>query len=459
MLPYEARMKRLTEVQDDTILKIKEAWEIKGSAVAIRPTGFGKTFTVGKLLRERKEDGSLVYNNIVFVCPSDSIKEQIKSELYYESADRKPIDCNIYDNGKLKYICGQKGKNIKRANVYLATYALIARRFGDKADLTEDDVKSVFGDGNVDLIIMDEFHHAGAAKTMIGLLGVLSKFKNAKKLGLTATYNRSDKADPGFELFGPECLIEEYNYVDAAMDGILPTIHYFYNNYASWVEQKHKLEQIESGNEAKLNPILAAEIIEAKKQISAQKLLDMGSIIHDNTEKTIGIDNMSFSQKWIVFFPLREKLKNEYQSVVDWFKSAYPDFEMRPVIVIGEDGYKDNLEKVVIKQKGFYNPDKEEKVIVLIFAVDMLLEGVHLDNVTGCILFSTTKSGIKFNQILGRAIDSQRDTDPVIMDMMCDYDILYENLVRKRKKLYNIHTQTIIITFIFSQMFLAFIFR
>ena len=56
----------------------------------------------------------------------------------------------------------------------------------------------------------------------------------------------------------------------------------------------------------------------------------------------------------------------------------------------------------------------EKKAVVL--SVDMLLEGVHLPDVTGIVLFRNVTSLVTFQQILGRVCSIANKTSPVIAD-------------------------------------------
>ena len=57
---------------------------------------------------------------------------------------------------------------------------------------------------------------------------------------------------------------------------------------------------------------------------------------------------------------------------------------------------------------------KEEKAVVL--SVDMLLEGVHLPNITGIVMFRNISSLVVFQQILGRVCSIGNKIEPVIVD-------------------------------------------
>lgn len=443
MLPMKERMERLNELQQETIEDIKAAWGINLGVACIRPTGFGKTFTAGRLLRETDDSGNFKYKDVVFICPSEAVMMQFNNELLYEGEQKKQIPCRIFRNGKLIFTHDDYNDNTG-VTIRELTYALVARRFGHdeiEVEQSRKDNKSrvqqvvdIFGK-NVDLIIMDEFHNAGGEKTIIGLVTVLEDFfKNVKKLGITATYDRTDKLDVGYELFGDTCLTPEYTYAQAVDDGVLPAITYFCNDYGSVLEANSKYKELKEL--AKTNDKIATYLpIERRKFQQTAELVNISDVIRANTIEVIGKAVAErFSQKWIVFYPNTKDLLNNWKRVENWYKKAFPTHTVQSIIVIDKPEYRNNREVVCAHGYHKYNPHKEDRIITLIFNVNMLLEAVHLDHVTGLLLFTNTKSTIKYYQTLGRVIDSKRETEPLVIDMMDGYTALLKKLEDDIKK-------------------------
>lgn len=426
MLPLKERRKKLNELQAITVAQIQKGWEKQNELVCIRPTGFGKTFTAGRIIRQKDKNNNYLYRNIAFVAPGDTTMIQFNNELLFESDDKEPIICRIFRNGVEEY----RHPNWQSDNgvtIYEASYALIARRFGAGETIQESEARQIFGP-TLDLVILDEFHHAGGEKTLIGLIFTLQEYyKNVKKLGITATYSRSDSLDVGYELFGEDCLIPEYTYPEAVEDGILPSIEYFCNDYSAIKTTHAKYEQL--SEEAKHNPVLRTELKKVSRKFQ-ECLSNISEVIRTDTISVIGEEEAAYSQKWLVFYPKREPLLEGYKTVEKWYKDAFPNHKVQSVIVLDTPEFKGNRESVCAYGTHKYNPDKKERIITLIFSVGMLLEAVHLDNVTGLLLFTNTSSTIKYQQTLGRVIDSKRETTPLIIDMMDGYNTLYARLIQ-----------------------------
>lgn len=460
---YNNRMKLLRDVQDRTLQAIYEKFNTIGKAVCIRPTGFGKTFTVGTLLRTKDEDTGLpLYRNVGFVCPSESIKSQIKGEILYEGdavidddgtvimPKREKLRCRIFDNGKFKYaseinIPKKIGDNDDDVvNVFLTTYMMMSRQVG--SDVNVEKILKVFGGQGLDLLVMDEFHHAGADKARFALCTAVEQLVSAHVIGLTATYDRSDDIDPALEIFGKtvsdNVFIYRYDYTNAVLDGILPCIKYYCCDYIKWKDAVKRAEKAEQDADDLTELLFAGteygKLRERARGIKAKLLSGMSEKIVEMTQTAIGGKYMDKMQKWLIYYPNYKRLDEDYEFVIDWFKRAYPDREIRPVKVTirTKDNENQNLNEVVTKLKTTYNPPFDEKVIVLIFSVGQLLEGVHLENVTACMIFTDTQSGIKYNQILGRVIDSQRKTRPFIVDMMSAYELMLTKITNDKLEAY-----------------------
>ncbi len=509
MKSVSERTKDLAKLQRWTIDCIHEAWDSgQLQVVAIRPTGFGKTFTVGSLLRERDKNNSYVYKNVTFLCPTNTIKAQVISELISEK--REILDCIIEDTsmsnsvikklnnderGKGKIYDNSHGKpDSECVHIRLVSYMFTARSELAKSDLdnpeviSAEQIKRIFSD-KPDLVIMDEFHHTGASRTLTALSNAIvheSGISNVKVLGLTATYDRNDNVDAGDILFGGQCLIPEYSYTEAVKDGILPAVRYGCIDYGQWVAEDEKARQIieaagkaeedikaNGGVETSQQKKLKLVAQRLKAQLDIRTIRNMANTLSVKVPEAIGKEAMEKTQKWLIYFPGIARLLQDRDVVTSWFREAFPGRDIRPITVIGKtevgkarkrkdgeeaDGesldvseqklareiaedYKANLSKVVTKRAGKYNPSIENGAIVLIFSVGMLLEGAHIDNVTGCMLFTTTHRYNKFYQILGRVIDSQRKYLPIVIDMLSNYATLRidlkKDLESKKKPTYH----------------------
>ena len=71
----------------------------------------------------------------------------------------------------------------------------------------------------------------------------------------------------------------------------------------------------------------------------------------------------------------------------------------------------------------FKKDDSEH--LKLLFCIDMLNEGVHVDDVNGVILLRPTVSPIIYKQQIGRALSASKKTNPVIFDIVLNIENLY----------------------------------
>lgn len=61
----------------------------------------------------------------------------------------------------------------------------------------------------------------------------------------------------------------------------------------------------------------------------------------------------------------------------------------------------------------------------LLFCIDMLNEGIHVEDVSGVILFRPTVSPIIYKQQIGRALSASKAKEPVIFDIVNNIENLY----------------------------------
>ena len=61
----------------------------------------------------------------------------------------------------------------------------------------------------------------------------------------------------------------------------------------------------------------------------------------------------------------------------------------------------------------------------LLYAIDMLNEGIHVDDISGVVLFRPTVSPIIYKQQIGRALAAGKTGVPVIFDIVNNIENLY----------------------------------
>ena len=102
--------------------------------------------------------------------------------------------------------------------------------------------------------------------------------------------------------------------------------------------------------------------------------------------------------------------------VVGWFREAGYNGK------IYEYPYYSDSSAVKKNLENFEN--NKEEGLKLLFIIDKLNEGLHLDEVHGCILLRTTVSNIIYYQQIGRAIDAGSMEQRVILDLVSNFNSL-----------------------------------
>ena len=119
--------------------------------------------------------------------------------------------------------------------------------------------------------------------------------------------------------------------------------------------------------------------------------------------------------KYIVFCANVEHMEEMTGYAEEWFG----EIDGNPHIY---KAYSDDPET----SKAFENFKKDESDhLKLLYCIDMLNEGVHVDDVSGVILLRPTVSPIIYKQQIGRALSASKMTKAVIFDIVMNIDNLY----------------------------------
>ncbi|MDE5860451.1 MAG: hypothetical protein K2H23_08755 [Oscillospiraceae bacterium] len=119
--------------------------------------------------------------------------------------------------------------------------------------------------------------------------------------------------------------------------------------------------------------------------------------------------------KYVVFCANREHMDEMLSHVDEWFGKI----DKNPKVY---KGYSDNPE--ASGEFAEFKEDKSEN-LKLLFCIDMLNEGVHLDDIDGVILFRPTVSPTVYKQQIGCALTAGKSGTPVIFDIINNFEILY----------------------------------
>lgn len=119
--------------------------------------------------------------------------------------------------------------------------------------------------------------------------------------------------------------------------------------------------------------------------------------------------------KYVVFCSNREHMDEMLLHVDEWFSKVDKSPKVYKV-------YSDNPE--VSGEFSDFKADKSDN-LKLLFCIDMLNEGVHLDDIDGVILFRPTVSPTVYKQQIGRALTAGKSGIPVIFDVINNFENLY----------------------------------
>ena len=336
-----------------------------GKAAIVHPTGTGKSFIGFKLCEDNPD------KKICWLSPSEYI---FKTQLENLSAVSDGYQPN---------------------NIVFFTYARLM-------NLTDGEIAEI----QPDYIVLDEFHRAGAEEWGKGVRKLLKYYDNRPILGLSATNvryldNQRDMAD---ELFDGN--IASYMTLgEAIVRGILNAPKYVLSVYSCRKSLK-KYEERVRRQKSKATRDAAEEYLE-----ELRRSLDKAEGIDEIFKKHITDKN----GKYIVFCSDYEHLCEMTEKVFEWFG----EIDETPHIykAYSEDPSTDET------FAAFKQDDSEH--LKLLFCIDMLNEGIHVDDVSGVILLRPTVSPIIYKQQIGRALSASKKTNPVIFDIVLNVENLY----------------------------------
>lgn len=335
-----------------------------GKAAVIHPTGTGKSFIGFKYAEEHPN------SRILWLTPSDYIvKTQIE---------------NLKNEG---------GAELE--NVTFVTYAKLMLM--DSAELSE---------LAPDTIICDEYHRAGAEKWQEGFERLITTYPNAKLLGLSATNIRylDNQRDMAEELFDGN-IASEMTLGEAIALGILPAPKYVISVFAYQKELRKYEDRVDKITNTGIREKSQRELDELRRALEMADGLDM--VFKKNMTELHG--------KYIAFCANLEHMKEMIDHSDEWFGLIDKDMHIYEVC---SDDPAASLDFAEFKK------DNSEHLRIL-FCIDMLNEGVHVDDIDGVILFRPTVSPIIYKQQIGRALAAGKKKTPVIFDIVNNFENLY----------------------------------
>ena len=349
--------------------KIKKGFSDKDIVSIIHATGTGKSFNALQLAYDNKD------KKIVYIVPSNSIIEHLKEII------------NENDNLNLE-------KDFP--NLEFKTYQSLI-------NMSEKELTTL----DMDMLIVDEFHHIGAPVWGQRIKTIVESHENAKILGMSAytvrdrgtSYERDMVNPDNNELFS-NSVVSRYDLCDAIIDGVLPKPIYksgyvYLDKTADYLEERLSKLDHNSKDYKELAPML--------KDI--KRRLHEAPTVKDIFKKNIKLDG-----KYIYFCPPNtEDGKNDIETIMQetqlWIKEMglkNEDYEFYvSTSKMGDLGKKNRF--------AFYNDEdlegnKTNKKLRIMFAINQYNEGVHAPGIDGVIMGRQTQSDIVYFEQLGRGL-------------------------------------------------------
>ena len=365
-------MVQLYEHNEEAYLNMQDMFEYENKVAIVHPKKKKKMYIAIKWLCKNKDKSCL------FLCPTKAIMYQFKNTI--ESCG---LTLNDFPNLKLGLY-----RNLLNWN-------------------TEDYQKQY------DCIVLDEFHRAGAPLWGECVDTLLDYNEDAKVLGLSATPTRYvDHRNMADELFEGN-IASEITLAEAIARNILPFPTYVSCVYSLINEINKREEMLENVTDEKKKQYLSNLIEKAKRYL--ENVEGIEDIVKKYVTKKDG--------KYLIFCKDINHIYEMQEEVLNWFKGIG---EVESYIVHSDIESEENEETLRL----FEQPSNKIK---LLFSVDMLNEGLHVDNVDGELMLRTTDSHIIYLQQLGRVLKVNGKT-PLVIDIANNIEA-YENIYDVRDEI------------------------
>ena len=337
----------------------------RGKAAILHPTGTGKSFIGFKFCEENPD------SSICWISPS-------------------------------AYIFHTQLENLKKAtdgaipeNITFFTYQKLM--FMDESEIAE--IQPA-------LIILDEFHRCGAEMWGAGVTRLLRQYLAVPVLGLSATSiryldNQRNMAD---ELFDGN-VASEITLGAAVVKGILQAPKYVLTAYS----YQKDLEYYEKRLQSIKNKAIYDQ---ASRYLNAlRRSLEMA----DGLDVIFAKHMSPAGGKYIVFCTGIGHMKEMISLAPQWFSKVDP----APHIY---KAYSNDPET----SKAFADFKRDTSShLRLLYCIDMLNEGVHVDDIDGVILLRPTISPIIYKQQIGRAMSAGSSKEITVFDVVMNINNLY----------------------------------
>jgi len=252
-----------------------------------------------------------------------------------------------------------------------------------------------------DLIWLDEYHRAGGERWGGGVNLLLDTNPSAKVLGTTATDVRylDNERNMSEELFDGN-VVHRLDISEALARGIFSIGTYVKGLYTFDREYDDLKERIGR-----------SRLSEENKAVSLDKLTSarVNWLTTGGVEKILGTYITNSMKGIIVFCDNIDSMNDMIPMVCEWFRNV--GLKVGKVYSVSSD---DRRSYEQIREFG----DDKVDGIKIMFSVNMLNEGVHIDDVDAVVFLRSTKSKIIYLQQLGRCLTAYSGKSPVVLDLV-----------------------------------------
>ena len=329
-------------------------------------------------------------NRTCVIHPTGSGKSFIAIKWLYENRDKKCLFLTSQ-----KPIIDQIIRYIENCGMTLVDFPNLS--FELYSNVSEDYANN----HKADCIVLDEFHRCGAPEWGKNLNSLLDNNKNAKVLGVSATPIRYlyDNRNMAEELFDNN-IASEISLVEAVSKGILPLPTYINAIYSF----EQNIQEIQN----KINKLAYEKdrLLLEEQLNKAKRILEKSEGLREVFSKHITKQN----GKFIVFCKDLEHMNRMIAESREWFKDVNSDIDIYSVYSANND----SLNKLAVDSFEQNNSSH----LKLLFCVNMLNEGLHVNDIDGVIMLRPTVSPIIYLQQLGRALSVGHNAEPLIFDIV-----------------------------------------
>lgn len=350
--------------------KVQEAIKEGEKKIAIsHATGTGKSYLITKLFEDFNNDKKLV------LVPSTYISDQI--QVLFEKYNIQNVDIMRYQ------------KLIK---------------------MSDEDIAAM----DYDVIALDEYHHDTSKVWGNKVKTLIESHSESIIFGTSATPVRSDGVNTIDELFEGNCA-SALPLSESIAKKIVPLPKYVGALYTLDDELEKLRQKVENAtNTSEEKQEFYKKIDLMRSQI--EKSYGMPIILNKHIKDKEG--------KYLVFCKKKRHLQEIKETVIGWFRTAgckninayevYSDYENKDA-----------------EYKAFCEDTSHN--LKLLFCVNMLNEGLHLENISGVLLLRPTRSSIVWHQQIGRAIEANNTNTPVIIDAVNNFSAVGQGMELMRE--------------------------